>query len=269
MTREGGAGLPAATLLAPDEAPAVERWHQDAKAPVLLVCDHASRLVPRALGTLGLAPALFDFHIAWDIGAAEVARLLALQLDAPLILGGYSRLVVDLNRYPDDPSSIPLASDGIDVPGNCDLAPANRARRLDALFHPYHRAIAATLDRLLARGHPPALVSVHSFTPMMAGKARPWHVGVLWDRDDRIAGPLMAGLRAQGDILVGDNEPYSASVPKAYTVTEHAEVKGWPQVAIELRQDLVASAAGAAEWSRRLADALGPILADERLYRAV
>jgi predicted N-formylglutamate amidohydrolase len=261
------AGESGDTLLAPDEPPPFELYRADGRADLLLVCDHASARVPRRLAGLGLAPPLLARHIAWDIGAAAVARGLALLLDAPLLLAGYSRLVIDCNRYLDDPSSIAQESDGVEVPGNRGLSPSDRAARAEMLFHPYQNAIAAALARRDADGPICPLIAVHSFTPVMSGKQRPWAIGILWDRDGRIAEPLMAALRADGDILVGDNEPYSAREPVGYTTVEHAESKGRPNVAVELRQDLVASEAGAAEWAERLARALGPILADPALHR--
>ncbi len=254
-------------LLGPDDPAPVELCHAAGAAPVLLTCDHASPVIPRALAGLGLAPDLVRQHIGWDIGAAAVTRLLAPALDAPALLSGYSRLVVDCNRDPEDPTSIPAASDGVAVPGNRDLSPEQRAARIDACFRPYHAAIAARLDALLAADRVPALISIHSFTPVMNGFARPWHVGILWDKDPRIPVPLLAALRADATLVVGDNQPYSAREPAGYTVRHHAVARGLPHVAIELRQDLIADAAGAAAWAARLAAALAPILARRDIYR--
>ncbi len=232
-------------------------------APVLLVCDHASARVPVALGALGLPAVRFTEHIAVDIGAAAVTRLLAPALAASAILAGYSRLVIDCNRAPHDPSSIPAASDGIAIPGNENLSDAAQVARRDEIFGPYHAAIDR---RLAAITGVPALISVHSFTPVMKGFARPWHVGILWDDDPRVAAPLLAALGGEAELVVGDNLPYSAREPRGYTVSHHAHAKGLPHVAIELRQDLVAGDAGAREWATRLARVLTPILADEALY---
>lgn len=254
-------------LLGPDDPPPVETCHGQGAAAVLLTCDHASAAIPRALDGLGLAPAALREHIAWDVGAAAVTRLLAALLGAPALLSGYSRLVIDCNRDPGDPTSIPAVSDGVAVPGNRTLSDAARAARLAACFAPYHAAIAARLDALLAAGTPPAVLSIHSFTPVMAGVARPWHVGVLWDRDARIPVPLLAALRTDPAIVVGDNQPYSAREPAGYTVRHHAIARGLPHVAIELRQDLVADAEGAGSWAARLAAALQPILARREIYR--
>jgi predicted N-formylglutamate amidohydrolase len=191
-----------------------------------------------------------------------VTRRLAHGLDARAVLAGYSRLVIDCNRDLQDPSSIPTASDGVPVPGNRELSPAARAARIDCCFVPYHTAIAVRLDAMLAAGAVPALLSIHSFTPVMNGEARPWHVGVLWDDDPRIAVPLLAALSADPALVVGDNQPYSAREPAGYTMRHHALRRGIPHVALELRQDVVAAAAGAEAWATRLAAALKPILVE-------
>jgi len=257
----------AVPLLSRAEPPAVETVNDSGRAAFLLVCDHASRRVPQALDNLGLDDALMQRHIAWDIGAAEVARGLARQFDAPLRATGYSRLVIDCNRALDDPSSIPEVSDGIAVPGNRGLGPAEVERRREALFRPYHREVAAALARFRERGQVPGLVSIHSFTPVFDGIERPWHIGILWDRDPRIAVPLIEAVGRQPGLVVGDNQPYSAREPRGYTVTAHAHSQGYPHVAIEIRQDLIDTHHGAVEWTERLARALGPILADPTIYR--
>lgn len=259
----------AASLLGPDDPAPVETVRAEGRAPLLITCDHASAALPGVLGDLGLTAAQRHEHIGWDIGAADVTRRLAALLDASALLTGFSRLVVDCNRRPEDPSSIPAVSDGVAVPGNEGVSAADRARRMEALFLPYHRAIAARLDELLAAGTVPALVSIHSFTPMMNGKARPWHVGILWDRDPRIAVPLLAALRREPGLVVGDNEPYSAREPVGYTMREHGVARGLPHAAIELRQDLVGDAAGAAAWAERLARTLGPIVAVPDIHRVL
>ncbi|HXZ00915.1 MAG TPA: N-formylglutamate amidohydrolase [Stellaceae bacterium] len=255
-------------LLGPEDPVAVELRDDDARAPVLLTCDHASNAVPRSLAGLGLAPGAIEQHIGWDIGAAAVTRRLARALGAPAILSGYSRLVIDCNRDPRDPSSIPEESDGISVPGNRQLAPEARARRHQACFDPYHQAIAARLDALSAAGGVPALLSIHSFTPVMNGFARPWQVGILWDKDQRLAVPLLAALRADPSLVVGDNEPYSAHEPAGYTLRHHGVTRGLPHLAIELRQDQIAEPDGAAAWAARLAAVLSPILARREIYYA-
>jgi predicted N-formylglutamate amidohydrolase len=254
-------------LLGPEDPAPVETCQAEGRAPLLITCDHASAALPRALGDLGVPPAQLLEHIGWDIGAATVTRGLAARLDGPALLTGFSRLVVDCNRRLEDPSSIPAVSDGVAVPGNRDLAARDRATRIGALFEPYHRAIAARLDSFLAASVVPAVVSIHSFTPVMNGMERPWHVGILWDKDPRLAVPLLAALRAEPGLVVGDNEPYSAREPAGYTMREHGVARGLPHVAIELRQDLIADAGGAAAWAERLARALGPIVATPDIHR--
>jgi predicted N-formylglutamate amidohydrolase len=255
-------------LLGPSDPPVVEVFNENGKAPVLATCDHASNKVPRLLGKLGLADSELARHIGLDIGAAGVTRLLARQLDARAILAGYSRLVVDCNRDPADATSMPAESDGVAVPGNSTLTQAARRQRLETLFKPYHGAIERALDDFADRSVQPAVLSIHSFTPSMNGIARPWHIGVLWDRDPRIPVPLLAALRREAGLTVGDNEPYSSREPAGYTVRTHAIGRGLPHVAVEIRQDLIADAAGEREWAERLALALTPILEDPALYRA-
>ena len=255
-------------LLTAADAPSVEHVNTAGKSPVLITCDHASRRVPKSLHNLGLDAATLKLHIGWDIGAAVVSRHLARELDAPAILAGYSRLVIDCNRDLDDPTSMPAASDGVPVPGNKDLSPGAKAQRVEALFRPYHAAIEMALEGVTARGVHPAVLSIHSFTPVMNGSARPWHIGILWDKDPRMAVPVLAALRREPGLVVGDNEPYSAREPAGYTVRTHAEKRGLPHLNVELRQDLVGTDAGVAEWTERLVRVLTPILEDPALYHA-
>ena len=256
-----------ASFLARGEKPAFEQSPGREGARVLLVCDHASRRVPRGLNQLGLDDAMLSQHIGWDIGAGAVTRLLAQALFLPAMLCGYSRLVIDCNRDSDDPSSIPQVSDGVAIPGNRDLNAAARQDRRRSLFEPYHAAIAAWIAASLGSGVFPALIGVHSFTPSMNGNARPWHIGVLWDNDGRIALPLLASLRGETGLVVGDNQPYSARQPAGYTMRHHASNRGLPHVALEIRQDLIAEDAGAREWAELLARVLRPILEDDSIYR--
>jgi predicted N-formylglutamate amidohydrolase len=249
-------------MLGPDERPPAALINASGAASVLLLCDHASRTVPRALGDLGLDATAFDRHIAWDIGALDVARRLADAFDAPLVAAGYSRLVVDMNRDPDHPSAIPAESEDTVIPANVGLAPNERARRVAALHTPYHALVAATIDALVARGTAPVIVSVHSFTPVYRAVVRPWHVGVLWNRDARLALPLIAALRERKDLLVGDNEPYSGQGGLGYTMQRHADARGLPQVSLEIRQDLIDTHHGAREWAEILRPALAKLLAD-------
>jgi predicted N-formylglutamate amidohydrolase len=243
-------------LLAGDEPPPFEIANAGGASALVLVCDHASNRVPRALDHLGLAPAPLREHIAWDIGAADVARRLARRFDAPLALTNYSRLVIDCNRALADPTSIPAESDGIAVPGNRGLSQAERLRRAETLFKPYQDAVARLIAQKAERGPAPAIVSIHSFTPVFQRTRRPWHVGILWNDDRRIAVPLMEALRRHADLSIGDNEPYSARDGTGYTIATHAERAGLPHVALEIRQDLIATAAGAERWAALVGDAL-------------
>ncbi len=242
-----------------------ETFNPDGAAPLLLVCDHASSFLTRDLGTLGLSDAELARHIAWDIGIAEVTRGLARCLDAPAVLSRFSRLAIDPNRALDDPTLIPQISDGVRIPGNQDLAPGDIQARIDSFHRPYHDAIAGALDALVARGPVPAVVSMHSFTPVIEGVERPWHIGILWDADPRLAQPLMARLRAQG-IPVGDNEPYTARDGHGYTLFEHAMPRGLAHVLIEIRQDLIDTHHGAGAWTDRLAESLRVVLENAGVF---
>jgi predicted N-formylglutamate amidohydrolase len=206
-------------------------------------------------------------HIAWDIGAGELARGLANALDSPAVLAGYSRLVVDCNRQPDDLEAFRESSDGWVIPGNQSLGEYERRVRLACFYDPYHEAIAALLGGFRARDIVPLVVSVHTFTPELGGVARPWHAGVLWDRDEANARRLIEGLTAVEGLVVGDNQPYSGRHPSDYTIDHHAEQAGLPNVCIEVRQDLVESPAGVERWVRLLARLLGGLVRDPQLRR--
>jgi len=257
----------AAAILAPDEPVPFEVLNQAGGAPVILLCDHAARFVPRALDNLGLSEAELSRHVAWDIGIAEVTRDLAQRLEAPAVLSHFSRLVIDPNRALEDPTLIPQLSDGVIVPGNRDLPDAARRARFTTFHQAYHQAIGQRLDAMATQGPAPAVISMHSFTPVMKGLERPWQVCVLWNRDPRLPVPLMAALRAQG-LTVGDNEPYSGRDNHGYTLHVHAEPRGLANVLIEVRQDLIDTHRGAAEWSERLHRALGAILSDPAVHEA-
>ena len=207
-----------------------------------------------------------DRHIAFDIGAAEVTRLLAQRLGAPAVLAGYSRLLIDVNRQPGDPGSIPEHSDGHQVPANMGLDEPAQVSRVRRFFDPYHQAIGERLAHLRRTGPVPVLFSVHSFTPHFAGQARPWHVGVLWNRDPRVAVPLLDCLRRNDDHKIGDNEPYSGR-HIAYTINRHGAAAGLPNCAVEIRQDLIADAVGAEKWAAIVGDALAEILTLPSLHR--
>ena len=263
MTRE--ASLPEHRLLTQGDPPPVEVLCADGRSDLLLVVDHAGRAVPAALGRLGLPESEFrsefERHIAWDIGAMGVARHLSALLDAALIAQAYSRLVIDCNRRPGHATSIAPRSDGTDIPANAGLdEPACRARVAE-IFRPYQDAIAAAIDARTAAGRETVLVAVHSFTPAMAGRVRPWHVGLLTNHDPRLGHALMALLEREGDLVVGDNEPYRLSDLDDYTVPVHGERRGLLHVELEIRQDLIADEAGQRAWAERLARLLPPALA--------
>jgi predicted N-formylglutamate amidohydrolase len=263
MQRDGQTGA----LLASDEPPPVEIINPEASAPVVLVCDHASRFIPRSLRSLGLSEFELARHIAWDIGAAEVTRQLSGMLDAPAVISNFSRLVVDPNRRPDHATSIPEVSDGVVVPGNRDLSESDRSARLAAFFHPYQDAIGKTLaERERTCGVKPVLISLHSFTPIMDGVERPWKAGILWNDDPRLPRPLIDRLRATG-IPVGDNEPYSGREVFGYTTQTHAEARRLANVLIEIRQDLIDTHHGIAEWTKLLGPVLKEALKNPELYR--
>jgi predicted N-formylglutamate amidohydrolase len=252
---------------APPTEDLVERFHMGGKAPCLVLCDHAGRRVPQRLDDLGLPEHELRRHIGWDIGAADLSRALAVLLDAPALLCHSSRLVIDPNRKPGDPSSIPAIADGTIVPGNDGVDPAETGRRLRDCFIPYHRAVARQIAGLRRRVGVPAIVSIHSFTPMLQRGWRPWEVAVLWDEDDRLAAPVLEGLRRERALRVGDNEPYSGRYPVGYTIPFHARRPGLPHVTFELRQDLIDTQARARAWAERLAAVLRGPLGDPSLYR--
>ncbi len=265
--RADSSARPATGLLGPADPAPFEVYRPAEASRVLIACDHASRAIPAALGTLGLGAASLERHIAWDIGAAGLARALADRLPAPAVLAGYSRLVIDCNRRLEDPSCFVTLADGEPVPGNVGLTPGTIRERSVACYEPYHAAIAERLRDCRRRGAVPALLAIHSFTPAMGGRPRPWNVGVLWDRDPRMAVPLLARLRAEPGLEVGDNEPYSGRHPADYTVDRHAESQGLPHVCIEVRQDQLLTAPGIERWAGILTRTLSPILADEALYQ--
>ena len=231
------------------------------RAHALIVGDHAGRAVPESLNSLGIAPDVFELHVAWDIGSSMVAATVADRLDAIAVLANYSRLVVDLNRRLEDPTAFADVSDGIVIPGNVGLSDEQRGQRVKAIYWPYHDAIAQHLAAARARGQAPALISIHSCTPVLDRVARPWHFGVMWNRDARIAQPLIARLRSVPGLCIGDNQPYSGRHSQSFTLNHHAEAAGLPHVGIEVRQDLASDDAGARRCGELLADALAPVLA--------
>jgi predicted N-formylglutamate amidohydrolase len=253
------AGDEIASLLGGEDVPPVHEYNAAGSSPFLFTCDHYGRLLPKRLGDLGVAEGELGRHIAWDIGIAGVAEQLSDRLDAHLIAQRYSRLVIDCNRPPNVASSIPVVSETTAIPGNGKLAEQAAAARRREIFDPYHYRIDAIIGARLRDKRPTVLVSLHSFTPVYAGVARPWHIGTLYHRDTTLPPLLLQALRAEPGLVVGDNEPYAVSDVTDYTIPVHGEARGLFNSGIEIRQDLIADPAGQAQWADRLARILGRI----------
>lgn len=244
--------MTAFSLLAADEPRPVVVHRADGASPIVLTCDHAGRRIPRRLGDLGLPAHELERHIAWDIGALATSRLLSESLDAPLVEQVYSRLVVDCNRPTRSPTFVAPLSEETPIPGNQDLAPEEIAAREREIHRPYHARIAALLDARKAAATPTVLIAMHSFTPVYKGVARPWQIGLLYNRDSRMA-TILHELLAGTGLCVGDNEPYAITDDSDYGIPVHGEQRGLPHIEIEIRQDLIADEAGQREWAARLA----------------
>lgn len=245
-------------MTAPDWPPAVVARNEGGSSPFVLLCEHASRHIPAEYGNLGLPEAEVRRHIGWDIGAAAVATHLSDRLDAPLFLATYSRLLIDLNRPLHSESLIPARSEATDIPGNLNLDPLERQRRIARIFTPFHDRVAAALADRLARGVPTILVTVHSFTPVYLGEARPWHAGILFHRSEALATRLIARLSREEGLLVAANEPYEITPDEDYAIPLHGEARGLDAVLIEIRNDGIATPEGARAWAERLAHCLAP-----------
>jgi predicted N-formylglutamate amidohydrolase len=254
------------TLAIPEPA-RLEHFNPDGRAPVLVLCDHAGRHVPGEFRQLGVDDAALARHIGWDIGAAEVTRRLAARLDAPAILNHVSRLVIDPNRRPGTPTSIPEISDGCVVPGNQGLDPTAVVDRVVRYFLPYHRTVARRIGAFRRAGVVPAVIAVHSFTPRMNGEDRPWHVGILWRGDQRLSSPVLQALQARSDLVIGDNQPYSGLLDFGFTVQFHAQRPRLPHIMLEIRQDEIETAERAWHYADIVHEALRRPLADRDLYR--
>jgi predicted N-formylglutamate amidohydrolase len=243
------------SMLTVQELAPVTVYNVSGSSPLLIVADHAGNSIPHWLGRLGVSESDMERHIGWDIGIAAVCHVLADALDATLILQNYSRLVIDCNRQLGSEWSIPEISELTPVPGNIGLSEAQKNIRVREIFQPYHERIEAELNRREAdrRG---ALVSMHSFTPAFKGVTRPWHAGVLYNRDARLARLLMALLKSEHNFVIGENEPYDITDESDYTIPVHGERRGLPHVAIEIRQDLILGVNGQQEWGWRLAELL-------------
>ena len=241
-------------LLGPADPPSFSVHNSAGKAPLLLLCDHASKAVPKALGDLGISAGELNRHIGWDPGALDAAIELAGILDAPLVASGFSRLVIDCNRWPGGEGSTPEVSDGTRIPANHALTQEQVDARAEACFWPYHREVDNQLDRMTVGDRKICLLVMHSFTPVMKGFVRPWHLGVLWNDDPRLPEPLLAELRRDTSVVTGDNEPYSARDPFEYTLAAHAKPRNIPYCSLEVRQDLILTSDTARAWGRRLAE---------------
>jgi predicted N-formylglutamate amidohydrolase len=241
------------SLLAADEPAPVTVHNENGLSQFLIVADHGGNVIPRVLRGLGVSEAERQCHIAWDIGIAAVSRLVADALDATLIQQNYSRLVIDCNRPPGSKESIPDISEATPVPGNIGLSENGKAARVHEIFRPYHDRIESELNGRCQAGRPAALIALHSFTPVFMGVARPWHAGVLYNRDPRFAHLLMALLKREEGLVVGDNEPYDVNDATDYTIPVHGERRGLHHVAIELRQDLITGDQGQRIWAALLA----------------
>jgi predicted N-formylglutamate amidohydrolase len=240
-------------LLGADDVPPFDVAQREGRSPFFIVCDHAGRRLPRALGSLGLSAEDLSRHIAWDIGAVGVARALAKTLDAHVVWQQYSRLVIDCNRPLEAHDSIAARSERTAIPGNQRLEPEDAVARAKEIFHPYHDEIRDALERRRRAERPTILVAMHSFTPSYLDVPRPWHIGVLFNRDTRLAEPLLGLLGNEGDLVVGRNQPYAVSDVSDYSIIHHGERRGLLHVELEIRQDLIADEAGQAAWAARLA----------------
>lgn len=249
------------TKISPGDAYEIVAGSGDTR--LILLCDHASNRIPADYGSLGVEACQFERHIAYDIGAAALTRGLARQLNATAVLSCFSRLLIDPNRGMDDPTLIMRLSDGAVVPGNRDVDRTERSRRIARFHQPYHKAIQAAVAKVRSKGHVPFLVSIHSFTPVWRGWRRPWHVGILWDRDEEVAHAMIRGFLAQGDLVVGDNEPYHGAL-EGDTLNTHGTKQGLPHALIEVRQDLIAAKTGVDEWVDRVAKVIEPIMYEVR-----
>ena len=244
------------------DTPAVTTVNEGGASPYVLLCEHASNYIPPEYAGLGLQAADLQRHIAWDIGAADLSRLLSQRLDAPLILSGYSRLLIDCNRPLLTPTSIPTRSEDTEIPGNHGLDAEERERRAAAYFTPFQDRVVAMLDRRQRSGTPTIVFAVHSFTPVFRGVARPWHCGVLYAAAAAFGRGLVTRLAADSGLVVGDNQPYQIGSTTDYTVPVHGDGRGLTAALLEIRQDLLATPAGIEEWAQRLVPALAGLATD-------
>jgi predicted N-formylglutamate amidohydrolase len=258
-----------AKLISKGEPPVVRVVNPKGKGKYVIVCDHASNRVPKSLKNLGLKTSELRQHIAWDPGTEDIGLHMSKKMDAAAVIAGYSRLVVDLNRGDDHPEVMRQTSDHVRIPGNAKLTAAEKKQRLDELFWPYHAEVTKALKRFTAKGVAPVLISIHSFTPEMDGFKRPWHIGVLWNREEKLARSLVKNLRRNNpDLVIGENEPYSLKAANFLknTISTHAESKGLPYIIVEFRQDLVDTKKKAVKWAEIFLESLVPALSTPGLH---
>lgn len=252
------------SLLGPDEPPAFDIINPDGDACLILTCEHAGDIVPRRLQLLGMSPEDYKCHYAVDIGVRDATRFLSELLNAPAILGNYSRLVVDLNRGVDHPTTFAPTGEGKPVPGNIDMSADDKAQRLRTLYEPYHEALSGMLDRAIGAGITPVVVSVHSFTPKFFNFVRPWEIAFLHADDNRLSMALIAYFRRLG-YMVGDNEPYDHRIARGGAVNRHAGTRRLPHTMVEYRNDLISNEKDAYFWAKLLADGLQEALAEPQM----
>ena len=250
-------------LLRPDEGEPVIVVNEKGPSPIVLICEHAGKVIPKSLGSLGLPAEDLTRHIAWDIGAEAVSRGLAQALGAPLVLQRYSRLVYDCNRPPESPDAMPVMSETTRIPGNEQLTPENRLARIREIYRPFHHGIAQLLDERASRGIASLFITIHSFTPVYKGVKRLLDLGVLYDRDTRLADKLVGAFGRMKDISVKRNEPYGPQDGVCHTLNLHAEPRGLPYAMLEIRNDLIAQVAGQKKWAERLVEVLGALTVAE------
>lgn len=259
---------PVANVPDVSDNPSYEIVGGDLAGGIVFVCDHARNTVPEALKSLGLDKRQFERHIAYDIGVADLTRQLAGQLGVPAVLSKFSRLVIDPNRGVLDPTLIMRLSDGAIVPGNARLSDAEIEARRVMLYDPYHHAIEDVLETARRREIFPVVISIHSFTPVWKGVERPWHVGILWDKDPRFAKPLIETLIQQGDIVVGNNQPYRGWLD-GDSMHRHGTRRGLAHALVEVRQDLIGDASGIEEWCDRLVQAIQSAMTSKDLHKII
>lgn len=257
-------------IISAGEAPPVRVVNPSGSGLGVIVVDHASNRVPKALKDMGLKKNTLKQHIAWDIGAEDASLYLSRALDMPAVVAEYSRLVIDLNRAPAHIECIPEVSDHITIPANKSLSKKQRDQRLKEVYWPYQKTIGTVVDRFVKKKKVPFILSVHSYTPEMDGKKRPWHIALLWNKEREIARKVVQNIRrAHPDILVGENEPYTLKGDRfqGSTVWRHAEERGLPYIFVEFRQDLVDTRKKAQDWAALLLEAIRPVLDDPESYR--